>query len=125
VAILSQLLHRLAETPEETRSKECRDWACRVPDATPIQQIEVRRRQKAVGVIQNIRIDPRQGSGTVEVTIVDGTGQLVAKWLGRKKLTGLRLGTGLIVEGMAGRGGDGELMILNPEYEIVPGPGHL
>ncbi len=76
------------------------------------------------GVIQNIRIDPREGRGSIEATLIDGTGQMVVKWLGRPTMTGIRLGMGLIVEGTVGSAGDGEPMILNPDYSLVPGPEH-
>jgi hypothetical protein len=75
-------------------------------------------------VIQNIRIDPRAGTGSIEATIIDGTGRLVTKWLGRSSLQGIRLGMGLIVEGVAGVGTDGDLQFINPEYQLVPGPEH-
>ena len=31
---------------------------------------------------------------------------------------------GLIIEGIPGEQTSGELMVLNPEYELVPGPEH-
>jgi hypothetical protein len=92
-----------------------------LPGVTPIVTNEARTRCRVAGVVQNIRIDPREGTGLIEVTINDGSGQMVARWLGRSSLQGIRLGTGIIIEGIAGRGED-ELMILNPEYELVPGP---
>jgi hypothetical protein len=90
----------------------------------PIGQIDARDRVKVAGVIRNIRIDPREGSGSIEVTIFDGTGELVAKWLGRKTLSGIRLGEGLVIEGIAGTSSDQRLVVLNPEYELVSGPEH-
>ncbi len=121
--MLKGLIDKLAQDPEQLRAKNCREWACRVAGATPINEVTLRRHHRTAGVIQNIRIDPRRGSGSVEATITDGTGHLVAKWLGRQKLSGIRLGRGLIVEGMAGCDADGELVVLNPEYELVNGPG--
>lgn len=75
-------------------------------------------------MIQNIRIDPREGSGYVEATAIDGTGALVLRWLGRRSMSGIRLGMGLIVEGIVGKTAEGELMMLNPEYQLVPSPEH-
>ncbi len=49
---------------------------------------------------------------------------MVARWLGRSSLSGIRLGAGLIVEGTPGVGEHGELVVLNPEYQLVPGPEH-
>ena len=74
-------------------------------------------------MIQNIRIDPRAGRDSVEATITDGSGALVAKWLGRSTMSGITLGAGLIMEGVVG-GQEGDLVVLNPEYELVPGPEH-
>lgn len=84
-----------------------------------------RERVKVAGVIQNIRIDPREGTGSIEATFIDGTGEMVAKWLGRQSLAGISLGAGLVIEGMIGStGSDGECVILNPEYDLIPSPEH-
>ncbi len=74
-------------------------------------------------MIQNIRIDPRAGRDSVEATITDGSGTAIAKWLGRSAMSGITLGVGLIMEGVAGAQ-EGDLVVLNPEYELVPGPEH-
>ncbi len=71
-----------------------------------------------------MRIDPRAASGSVEATIFDGDGTMVLRWLGRRTLAGITLGTGLIAEGMVGANPAGELVMLNPEYELVPAPEH-
>lgn len=110
--------------PEELRAENLRHWIETLEDVTPIEKLEQRKRAKAAGVIQNIRIDPREGSGSIEATIIDGSGQAVTKWLGRSSLQGIRLGMGLIVEGVVGIGTDGDLQFLNPEYQLVPGPEH-
>ena len=101
-----------------------RRWVSTVPGATPIDQLQPRERARAAGVIQNIRIDPREGTGSNEATIIDGTGHALTKWLGRASLEGVRLGMGLIVEGVPGVGTDNDLVFLNPEYQLVPGPEH-
>jgi hypothetical protein len=76
------------------------------------------------GVVRNIRIDPREGTGSIEATITDGTGQMAAKWLGRSSMSGIQLGDDLIMQGASGVGEHGELVILNPEYELCTGPEH-
>ena len=90
----------------------------------PIANVQSRQRAKVAGVIQNIRIDPREGSGSIEATIIDGSGELIAKWLGRQSMSGIQLGMGLVVEGVIGTSSDQIPMILNPEYTLVPGPEH-
>lgn len=124
VARFKTAWQKLGQTPEEARAEGLRRWVSTVADATPIRDLETRKHQTAAGVIQNIRIDPREGSGYVEATIIDGTGELVLRWLGRRAMSGIRLGMGLIVEGILGRTAENEPLLLNPEYELVSGPEH-
>jgi hypothetical protein len=124
MALVSNVLNKLARSPEETRAEDCQHWARSVPDTIPIAQVKHRERCRVAGLIRNIRIEPQEGTGAVEATIFDGSGELTAKWLGRKSLSGLRLGEGLVLEGIAGHGKDNQLVVLNPEYELVSGPEH-
>lgn len=124
VPLLSRIIHKLARPPEEIRAENLRKWAASVEGTTPIAGLEPRVRCRVAGVVQNIRIDPRTGSGSIEATIIDGTGQMVVKWLGRSSLSGITLGMGLIAEGIVGVAPDGEFTILNPEYRLFPGPEH-
>jgi hypothetical protein len=124
MSVIGRWLGKLARPAEEIRAENLRKWISSYPDVMPIDQTVARRRCRVAGVIQNIRIDPRRGSGSIEATIADGTGQMVAKWLGRPALSGIALGMGLIMEGTPGVGEHGELLVLNPEYELVPGPEH-
>ena len=123
VAFLSKLLERLSRPPEDVRAHNLREWASNVEGTCPIADVVPRERHRVAGVISNIRIDPRAGRGSVEATIIDGTGSMIAKWLGRAKLSGIRLGAGLVIEGIAGRQEE-DLVVLNPDYELVPGPEH-
>jgi RecG-like helicase len=124
VVSLTSLIENLARPPEEIRAENLRQWASTIPDRVPINELEPRTSCKVAGVVQNIRIDPREGRGSIEATIIDGTGRLVVKWLGRSSLSGVRLGVGLIVTGTVGKSSEDEPMIMNPEYELVPGPEH-
>jgi len=124
VATLGKLFERLARPPEEVRADNLKHWRESLGGCAPIAQLQPRQRCRAAGVVQNIRIDPREGRGSIEATIIDGTGQMVARWIGRSSLAGIRLGVGLIVEGTVAAGHEGEPVILNPEYQLVPGPEH-
>lgn len=121
MAGLSSLLRGLSRTPEEIRAENLRKWQASIAACRPIGKVQPRDRARVAGVIQNIRIDPREGS-SIEATIIDGTGQMVAKWLGRDRMPGIGLGMGLIMEGTLGVGTDGELTMLNPEYDLVTDP---
>ncbi|MGH2748552.1 MAG: hypothetical protein ACRDKB_11590 [Actinomycetota bacterium] len=124
MASITRLIERLARPPEEVRSDNLRHWASTIAGAIPISDVEARTRCKVAGVVQNIRIDPREGTGSIEATIIDGSGEMIAKWLGRRSLAGITLGMGIVMEGTAGRGEGDELVILNPDYRLVPGPEH-
>ncbi len=124
VAGIWRAFENISRPPEEVRAETLRSWRDSLADTTPIADLEARKRFKVAGVIQNIRIDPREGGGSIEATIIDGTGEVIAKWLGRPTMSGITLGTGLIMEGIIGRDDDGELVVLNPEYELVSSPEH-
>jgi RecG-like helicase len=123
VGFLNGLLEKLSRHPEDIRAENLRRWIQTLPNITPLSEARARERCRVAGVIQNIRIDPREGRDSVEATITDGSGVLIAKWLGRSTMSGITLGSGLIMEGVVG-GEKGDLVILNPEYELVPGPEH-
>ena len=124
MAFLTSIIEKLSRPPEEIRSENLRHWAETIEDRIPIAEVESRRKGRVAGVVQNLRIDPRPGRNSIEATIIDGTGELVVKWLGRQELRGVRLGVGLIVDGTFGADPSGELVILNPEYVLVTGPEH-
>lgn len=120
--MFDRLIEKFTQTPEATRATNLKEWADSIPETIRIKDIAPRCGCRAVGVIQKIRIDPRAGTGSVEVTLDDGTGRLLARWLGRSKLNGIALGKGLEVEATAGHHAGDELVMLNPSYRLMPGP---
>ncbi len=124
VTLLSGRLKKLSQSPEQARDELVKQWVTTLEGVTPIGDAESRRHVRVAGVVQSIRIDPREGSGSIDATLCDGTGEVVARWLGRQTLSGIRLGTGLIMEGIIGGGPRGAKMILNPSYDLVDAPGH-
>lgn len=121
---LRALTETLARSPAEARAENLRRWSASVPGTTAISDLEPRKHQKAAGVVQNIRIDPRPQSRSIEATIIDGTGQMVVRWLGRPQIPGINLGTGLIVSGVIGKTEEGEPLVLNPDHDVVKDPEH-
>jgi hypothetical protein len=124
VVSVSDVIEKLGRPPEEIRAENLRRWVTSIEDVTTLADVQPRKRTRVAGVIQNIRIDPRNGRDAIEATVIDGTHRMVAKWLGRSSLSGIQLGMGLILEGVPGAGPDGLLVMLNPEYVLVPGPEH-
>jgi hypothetical protein len=123
VAPLNKFLNRLGQSPEELSAENLRRWAATIPRVTPLAEAPPRERVEVTGVVQKIRIDPREGTGSIEATLSDGTGEIVARWLGRQTLAGVRLGAALVMEGIIGTTPDGRRAILNPQYDLVEGPG--
>ena len=102
------------------RRAELRRWAQRFPAATPIADLEPRRRAACVGVVHKIRLEP--AGGGLSVTLDDGTGRLEAVWTGRPRLDGLELGGGMGVEGTVLDGAGTCRVVRNPSWWPVAEP---
>lgn len=124
VSFVSGLINRLARDPSDIRAENLRNWIDSLPAVTPLSEVSPRQRHKVAGVIHNIRIDPREGRDSIEATITDGSGSMVAKWLGRSSMSGITLGAGLIMEGVVGAQDGGDLVMLNPDYDLLSSPEH-
>lgn len=87
-------------------------------EVTPIAEAPLRTPTVVVGEVHSVRVVPRAGSPTLEVTIDDGSGRAVAVFTGRRRLGGVGGGRRIVLEGVA-RQEHGRLVILNPAYTIV------
>lgn len=81
-----------------------------VPLRTPIE---------LVGEVTHLRVVPRAGSPSLEVTLDDGTGTVVAVFTGRRHIAGVDPGRAVRVHGVA-REERGRILMLNPEYTLLP-----
>jgi RecG-like helicase len=117
---LKKFLHQLTAPVSELDSQRLREFCSSLPGVTAIGDVQPRQQVSVVGEITSLRIVPRAGSPSLEATISDGTGSLVAVWTGRRRIAGIAPGKRLVV---AGRGaptdGRGRLLILNPTYELL------
>ena len=123
MALLKRLIEGFTKAPEETRAENLARWTSTLEGVTPLSEVAPRTRYRVAGVIQNIRIDPREGRDSIEATIIDGSGRVIVKWLGRSSMLGVGLGKGLIAEGIVGES-EGTRVMINPEWNLVPGPEH-
>ena len=86
----------------------------------PIGEVRWRERVRVEGRIRAMRVQPWEGGvATLEVTVVDETGGIVAIFMGRQQLAGVRLGAQVELEGMVVEA-RGQLAIMNPEYTLLP-----
>jgi hypothetical protein len=86
--------------------------------ATPIREVVPRTRTTIAGEASSVRIVPRAGSPSLEVTVTDGTGFATGVFLGRRKIPGITPGRRLRFVGVASKRGR-ILEIFNPVYEIL------
>jgi hypothetical protein len=85
---------------------------------TPISQITWRKRAHVQGVVNSIKSAPSGAAPIVEVEVWDETGGVALQFLGRREISGLEVGSQIKAEGMVGEN-NGQLIILNPSYEII------
>lgn len=114
------MLHRLTTPIDQLDKERLREFVLTVPDVTAIGALVARQEANVVGEIQSVRIVPRAGSPSLEATITDGTGTLVAMWTGRRRIAGIAPGKRLVVTGRGSpTGPGGRLLLFNPRYELL------
>jgi len=99
-----------------------RALADRAADCEPIAQVHYRERVRVAGRVKSVRVQPKAGTTNLECVLSDGTGGLLLVFQGRPRIPGIEPGARLVAEGMVGAWGR-RLAILNPDYELVAGPG--
>ena len=115
---LKDRMRRLTATVEELDAARLQDRFCTLP-ATPIATAPLREPIRLGGEVQRIRIVPRAGSASLEVTVSDGSGEAVAVFTGRRSLGGVEHGRCLLLEGVA-HDERGRMVLLNPAYTLLP-----
>lgn len=85
---------------------------------TPIGEVRWRDRVRVAGQVRSVRIAPQRDVPTLECVLDDGTGTMLAVFLGRRELGGVRVGARLEVTGTAGVH-QNRLAILNPDYRLL------
>ena len=83
-----------------------------------IAEVRARSKVKVAGMVRRITVEPVEGFEALSVVLSDGTGTLTARWLGRRKIPGLALGSRLVVEGVMGDQG-GQRQMVNPTFEFA------
>jgi amino acid transporter len=128
-----------AMVPPPARGKLTTDARRPVPErpprsdtgaVTPIGEVRWRDRVRVAGQVRSLRVAPQHDVPTLECLIDDGTGTVLAVFLGRRELAGVKVGSRIELTGTAGVH-QNRLAILNPDYRLLtvsPGapadPGH-
>lgn len=118
MAALRKLVERLTK-PIEDLDREQLVAFCDGLDCRRSDQLTPRTHARVAGEVTSVRVVPRAGSPSLEVTISDGHGHVVGVFFGRRRLGGLTPGRRLIFEGMVSSDGHRHL-IYNPAYDLLP-----
>ena len=92
-----------------------------VAGTTEISQAKWRDRIRVGGRVRAIRVPTAAGTPNLECTLVDSTGAILLVFQGRRRIPGIEQGAKLVAQGRVGSW-QGQLAILNPDYELIAGP---
>lgn len=109
---------RLAETDEVRLAEEVRDWAVTVEGAVRLEDAPARERVKVAGVIRRLTVLPMEDHEALEALVYDGSGEIVVRFMGRRGIRGLTLGTRVVVEGVISEE-RGRKRMMNPRLELT------
>jgi len=109
-----------AERVAETRAAFDELGRLSLEGVIPIEDVVWRDHVKVAGRVKALRIQPwAEQIASLELTLADSTGGVTVVFMGRRTLGGVKLGTHLVVDGMASEH-HGLLTILNPAYQLLP-----
>ena len=113
-----RFLQRLTESDEARLASEIREWAETVPGSVRIADAPMRSHVRIAGVIRRLTVFPMQDNESLEAVISDGTGDVLVRFMGRRAIGGLGLGTRVVVEGVLGET-RGAIQMMNPRLEFT------
>jgi amino acid transporter len=87
---------------------------------TPIGEVRWRDQVRVSGQVRSMRVAPQHDNPTLECVIDDGTGTVLAVFLGRRDIAGVRVGSRIELTGTAGVH-QNRLALLNPSYSLLTG----
>ena len=113
-----RFLQRLTESDEARLAAEIQEWADKVPGSVRISEAPMRVHVKIAGVIRRLTVFPMQDQESLEALVYDGTGEVVVRFMGRRAIGGLGLGTRVVIEGVLGEQ-RGSIQMMNPRLEFT------
>jgi RecG-like helicase len=115
---LRRFLQRLTESDEARLAAEIREWAETVPASVRIADAPLRQHVRIAGVIRRLTVFPMQDNESLEALVSDGTGDVLVRFMGRRAIGGLGLGTRVVIEGVLGDA-KGTIQMMNPRLEFT------
>ncbi len=114
---LKEIRRRWTARTDELHSASLQERYAGLGEA-PMANAPVRIPVRLVGEVTRHRIVPRAGSPVLELTVSDGTGEIVTIFTGRLTLGGLGHGRGVEIHGVP-YVERGRTVMLNPEYRLL------
>lgn len=112
-------VHRRLTASTEDLHRESLRGAWSDHGAQPIREVVPRQRVRVGGEVHAVQVAPRAGAPSLEVSVHDGTGRVVARFTGRRAIGGITPGRRLLLEGLAADE-RGHLVMINPSYTLLP-----
>ena len=114
-------LRRTISNWANSQDQDARDLRHRYQESglDSIAEAPDRQRVRLRGTLKTVTLRPRGGVPALEAELYDGTGVLTIVWLGRRRIAGIDPGRSLEVQGRVGAH-EGERIIFNPRYELMP-----
>ncbi|HET6954209.1 MAG TPA: amino acid permease [Acidimicrobiales bacterium] len=85
---------------------------------TPIGEVRWRDQVRVKGKVRSVRVAPQHDVPTFECVVDDGTGTILAVYLGRRELAGVKVGGRIEITGRVGVH-QNRLAFLNPSYRLL------
>jgi hypothetical protein len=115
---LSRKIHRLTCDASQLEAEELQDQVEEV-GATPVGACSTRRNVCVSGTIRAVTLKSLAGAPSLEAEVYDGTGSVVAIFLGRRRISGIEAGRHIVLRGRITER-EGQTTIYNPRYELLP-----
>jgi hypothetical protein len=112
-----KFVERLTKPVEDLDREKLIEF-CSALDCKKTDELQPRVVNRVAGEVQSVRVVPRAGSPTLEVTMSDGHASVVGIFFGRRTLAGLSPGRRLVLEGVVAPLGNRNVMY-NPVYELL------
>jgi RecG-like helicase len=119
MGFLQRLGARLTEPPERVFAQKVRAFCDQVEGVDQIGVCRPRTHVRVAGKVQSIKLVPNGSTSTLEMRVYDGTDEIVAVWFGRRKIPGVALGSGIVLEGTLTRTRGHAWQVINPAYQLV------
>ena len=104
---------------EEARIDE--EYFDPVPGCSAIGSLHNRERARVAGRIRSVTVQPWGSVPTLECDLTDDHESMTVAFLGRRQIAGIEPGSRIVVDGTVGMR-RGRLMMINPDYELLPPP---